>query len=238
MRAAQPCTAGILSLIHALILGLALLVSPSVVAAITPAGTVINNTATLTYSTGDVTNTATSNTASLTVDELINVLLTWQDASSVIVNSPDIGDALTFLLSNTGNGPETFTLARNNTPAASDDYDPITSTISLYVESNGNPGLQTGPGGDAPYSGGITLDLEESRIVYVLSDTPGSLATGSRGLLALTASSTTEGAAGAAPGTVLTGAGEGGIAAIVGASRAQSTALGSYITSGLSVRLD
>ena len=117
------------------------------VAALTPAGTVISNTVTLDYvPLGGIPEKATSNTASFVVEELINVILQWQDLSPVSVNSPDITDALTFLLTNTGNGSETFTLTRNNSPSVSDQYDPLNSATAIYVESNGTPGLQTGAG--------------------------------------------------------------------------------------------
>lgn len=201
----------------------------------TPAGTVIDNAVTLTYSTEGVPGSTTSNTASFTVDELINVVIIWQDAAPVAVNSPDLNDVLTFLLTNTGNGTETFSLSRNNAPSVTDNYDPISSAAPLYVESNGTPGLQTGPGGDTEYTSGITLDAEASVIVYVLSNTPAAQVNNNTGQVALTAAATTDGASGAVAGTILSGKGDGGIDAIVGTTRAQSTANGIHIVSGLSV---
>ncbi len=205
-------------------------------AAPTPAGMVITNTATLDYSLEDgALATLSSNTAAFTVDELIGATLAWQDASPVAVNSPDSGDALTFLLTNTGNGTETFALGRDNAPAVSDDFDPVSSAIPIFVEANGTPGLQTGAGGDAPYAGSVSLNAGASRIVYLLSDTPGGLADGDTGQVALTAASATPGAAGATPGTILPGAGDGGAAAVVGSTRGQAAANGTYIVSGLAV---
>ena len=207
-------------------------------AAKTPAGTVIDNTATLVYSVaGGPSDTAVSNTVSFAVDELIDVALTWQDASQVSVNSPDSGDALTFLLTNTGNGTETFTLTRNNAPSVADNFDPVSGATPIYLESNSIPGLQTGAGGDTPYVGSVGLAAEESRTVYVVSDTPASLAIGNTGEVALSAASTTAGAAGAVPGTALAGQGDGGITAIVGLTSAQATANGAYIVSGLVVNI-
>ena len=59
-------------------------------AAGTPAGTLITNTATLSYSYGGVPGTPiTSAPASVRVDELINVTLTWQDSAPVAVTTPD-----------------------------------------------------------------------------------------------------------------------------------------------------
>lgn len=207
-------------------------------AALTPAGTVVSNTVTLDYvPQGGTLTTTTSNTASFVVEELINVVLQWQDGSPVSVNSPDVADALTFLLTNTGNGTETFTLARNNSPSVSDQYDPLNSATAIYLESNGTPGLQTGAGGDVPYAGSVTLNAEQSVLVYVVSDTPAALAIGNTGQVALSAASTTVGAAGAVPGTALPGLGDGGVTAVVGQTRAQASANGIYIVSGLALRV-
>lgn len=205
-------------------------------AALTPAGTVISNTVTLDYvPPGGIPEKATSNTASFVVEELINVILQWQDASPVSVNSPDIADALTFMLSNTGNGTETFTLTRNNSPSVPDQYDPLNSATAIYFESNGTPGLQTGVGGDTPYVGGVTLNAEQSVLVYVVSDTPAALPIGNTGQVALSAASDTVGAAGAVPGTALVGLGDGGVTAVVGLTQAQASANGIYIVSGLAL---
>lgn len=206
------------------------------IAALTPAGTVISNTVTLDYAPlGGIPEKATSNTASFVVEELINVILQWQDASPVSVNSPDVADDLTFLLTNTGNGTETFTLTRNNSPSVSDQYDPLNSAPEIYVESNGTPGLQTGVGGDTAYASGVTLNAEQSVLVYVVSDTPAALPIGNTGQVALSVASATAGAAGAASGTALPGQGDGGVIAVVGLTQAQASANGIYMVSGLSL---
>lgn len=216
---------------------LVLFVQQGVMAALTPAGTLITNTVTLDYTVvGGPPEKAASNTASFVVEELINVVLQWQDASAVSVNSPDTADALTFLITNTGNGTETFSLARDNA-LTGDQYDPITSANSIYVESNGTPGLQTGAGGDTLLTGNLTLTAEESRVLYVMSDTPTALVIGNTGRVALSAASTTVGAAGAAPGTGLPGLGDGGVTAVVGQTQAQASADGTYIVSGLALSL-
>jgi len=208
-------------------------------AALTPAGTVISNIAAVTYTLdGGGPDTTRSNEARLVVDEIINVTLTWQDAAPVSVNSPGVGDVLTFLLTNTGNGREGFRLTRNNL-LSGDQYDPVGSLI--YLENGLAPGLQTsGPNADVLYIAGVNdpvLGAERSLLVYLVSDTPGGLDLGAKGLVALTAASVTPGAAGAAPGTALPGLGVDGVAAIVGNTRAQATREGSYIVSGLTLKL-
>jgi len=208
-------------------------------AAGTPAGTVIQNTATLTYSIGGTPGTATTPPAIFTVVELINVTLVSQDAANVAVGSPDSNRALTFLLTNTGNGPETFALGRNNA-VAGDNYDPSNGSAgALFLENGLQPGFQaSGPTADTLYVAGSNdpaLAADASRIVYVVSDTPAGLATGNVGRVELTASSTTPGAAGAAPGTALVGLGQGGVDAVVGATRAQARQSGGYVVSGVAV---
>jgi len=210
-------------------------------AAGTPAGTVIQNTATLTYSIGGVPAISTTPPASFTVVELINVTLVSQDAATVAVNSPDSNRALTFLLTNTGNGPETFALARNNA-VAGDNYDPLNGSAgAIFLENGLQAGFQaTGPNADTLYVAGSNdpaLAADASRIVYVVSDTPAARPTGDVGRVELSAASTTAGAAGAAPGTTLPGLGQGGVDAVVGGTRALARQAGGYVVSGVAVTL-
>jgi uncharacterized repeat protein (TIGR01451 family) len=209
-------------------------------AAGTPAGTVVQNTATLTFSIGaGPQQTASTAPATFTVAELINVMLVWQDAANVPVGSPDSNRALTFLLTNTGNAAETYSLARNNS-VAGDNFDPLSGSAgAIYLENGLQPGLQlSGPNADVAHVAGTndpTLAADASRIVYVVSNTPPSLATGNVGRVELSAASNTAGAAGAVPGTALAGLGQGGTDAVVGASRAQGRSTGGYVVSGVAV---
>lgn len=179
--------------------------------------------------------------SSFTVAEVINVTLVSQDAANVAVGSPDSNRALTFLLTNTGNGPETFSLARNNA-VAGDNYDPSNGSAgAIFFENGLQPGFQaSGPNADTLYVAGSNdpaLAPDASRIVYVVSDTPTGLVTGNVGRVELTAASTTAGAAGAAPGTTLPGLGQGGVDAVVGATRAQAKQSGGYVVSGVAVAI-
>jgi len=206
----------------------------------TAAGTAINNTATVSYeSNGAAQAPVSSNTATLTVLELIDVALTWQDSSPVSVNTPDVNDALTFLLTNTGNGLESYALTRNNA-VGGDAYDPADGSAgAIFFESGLAAGFQaSGPSADTLYIAGTNdpnLAAEASRIVYVLSDTPASQPASATGIVRLSASSLTPGAAGASPGTGFPGQGVGGIEAVVGGSQAQASRDGTYLVSGLAV---
>ncbi len=211
-------------------------------AAGTPAGTLIANTATLSYSIGGVPETPIASApASLRVDEIIDLTLVWQDGGPVSVASPDTNDALSFLLTNTGNGTERFALTRNNL-LAGDNYDPLNGGAgAIFLESGLASGLQTsGPNTDTLYAVGVNdpdLAADASRIVYVVSDTPAGLISGNTGLAALAAAATTPGAAGAVPGTALAGLGTGGADAVVGASQAQATRTGSYLVSNVALSI-
>lgn len=214
--------------------------APAAFAAGAPAGTPIPNAATLTYSiAGRPATPVTAVAPVVVVAEVINVVLTWQDGTPVAVNSPDAGKALTFVLTNTGNGAETFGLARNNA-VAGDQFDPTNAAAgAIYLESGVQAGFQpSGPNADILYLPGINdpvLAADASRAVYVFSSIPAALATGATGNVSLSASSTTPGAAGARPGTTLAGLGQGGVDAVVGGSRGQSTVTGGYIVSGISL---
>jgi uncharacterized repeat protein (TIGR01451 family) len=203
---------------------------------------VIQNTATVTYSIGGgPQQSAITPPASFTVAELINVTLVWQDAANVAVGSPDSNRALTFLVTNTGNGPETFSLARNNA-VAGDNYDPANGSAgAIFLESGLQPGFQaSGPNADTLYVAGSNnpaLAADAGRIVYVVSNTPAALPTGSVGRVELSVAATTPGAAGSAPGTTLVGLGQGGVDAVVGSTRALVRQTGGYIVSGVAVIL-
>jgi uncharacterized repeat protein (TIGR01451 family) len=205
----------------------------------TVAGTSISNTATVSYSVSSVpAPDIVSAPASFTVDEIISLTLTWQDGAPVSTSTPDADTPLRFTLTNTGNGTESFTLTRNNA-LVGDQYDPISSGVPIYVESNGTPGLQTGGGGDTPYAGSVTLAPNSASVdVYVLSDTPGSLNNGDFGDVNLSAASATPGASGAAVGTVLAMAGDSGTDAVVGTALAQASDTGRYLVSGLAVTVN
>lgn len=208
----------------------------------TPAGTVISNAATVTYSIGgSPVAPITSAPATLRVDELIQPVLTWQDAAPVPVSTPATDNALTFLLTNSGNGPEVYGLARTNgpLPLPAGNFTPLDGTSgAIFLENGLLAGFQaSGPNVDTIYVPGVndpSLAPDAGQIVYVVSDTP-TVAANTQGEVLLAAASLTAGAAGAAPGTSLAGLGESGVFAVVGATSAQASATGSYITSGLSV---
>lgn len=196
----------------------------------TPAGTTILNRATVTYSLGSnpARRTATA-FDSFEVLEIIDAVVTWQDATPVAVGTPHTDGLLTFLLTNTGNGPEAFALTVDDT-LAGDDFDPDVQTI--WLETNGIPGLQTAGNADTLYAGSTAvLPADTGVIIYVLGNIPAGLADNDRGDLRLAAGAQTPGAAGQPAGTLLAGAGA-GVDALVGISQAHGEAVGTYEVSG------
>lgn len=209
----------------------------------TAAGTPITNTVTLDYAVESIAQPAiSSNTASVTVDELINVTLTWQDGSPVNVNTPDINDPLQFLLTNTGNGQEAFSLTRNNN-LLGDNYNPINGTAgAIFLENGLAPGFQaSGPNADTIYISGTNdpnLAANASQIIYVVSDTPAALVSGNTGNVSLTTAALTAGVAGSPVGTGFAGLGTGGSTAVTGPTQATATSIGGYIMSGVSANVN
>ena len=174
-------------------------------AAGTAAGTSINNAAQLQYTQGINTLTANSNTASFRVDEIINVRVT-APAVPATVFSPDQNKALLFLVTNVGNGPESFNLNVNLAPSVADQFDPLPGgTGQLFIDVNGNGTFE--PGTDTPVSGPVTIAPDQSLRVLVVSNIPAGRNNGDLGVVTLTAVSATPGAAAAPVGTILAGAG-------------------------------
>ena len=201
-------------LVCALIVMAALLPTRNALAVGTAAGTNITNQATATYTVGATTGlTETSNMTTSTVDELLNVTVVSQDGSPVTVNPSNTNEVLTFLVTNTGNGTEAFTLDANS-DMAGDDFNP--TLVNVYLD-DGNDNWD-GTGTETLYNPGTndpSLAADADITVFVLNDIPGSLNDGDEGYSELTADANTITGASTA-GTVYSGAGDGGVDAVVG----------------------
>jgi len=198
----------------------AALVTPPAHAGGVKAGTLIENTASATYDGGAGPVTIPSNTITVKVDELLDVTVTSRDSGPV---SAAPGSAvLTFELTNTGNGPEAYTLTAN--PAvAGNDFD--TTVNGIAVDTNGNEVYD--PGVDQMLTGPATtaaIAADASLTVFVLVTIPGGVADGDQSDVSLLAEAVT---GTGAPGTAFAGQGAGGGNAIVGSTGANATATGS-----------
>ncbi len=196
----------------------------------TPVGTVIQNTATVDFDIGGTPATLQSNTTTITVVERIDVVVTLQ-SPQVLVAPNDTDRALLFTVTNTGNGTETFSLAIDST-LLGDDFDPIPSATPIYFDTDGSGDLNVG---DQPYTPGVndpTLLADASVDILIANDIPGTVLNGQLGFSELSATSLT----GTGPaGTEFTGAGDGGVDAIIGTTTGTAADNGEYLVSDVAI---
>ncbi len=186
------------------------------------AGTIIENTAQATFETVDGPETISSNTVELAVDELLDTTVTSLDGAPV--GAAPGSATLTFELTNTGNGPEAFRLTADPV-VAGNDFD--TTIDSIAVDTNGN-GVYD-PGVDLILTGPETtpeLAPDGAITIFVNVTVPGTVADGDQSDVDLLAEAVT---GTGAPGDVYAGQGVNGVDAIVGATGASDTAVGSLI---------
>lgn len=202
----------------------------------TAAGTDITNTASVTADVGGSPVTVTSNPHVVTVAEVIDVDVTLLTIGNVLVNSPSSAQVLTYRVTNTGNGVDSFGLV-GDSALAGDDFDPTLG--SLYLDANGTGLYEVGF--DTLYTPGTNdpqLDandpLNDDVIVFVLNDIGAAIPSGQLGDSRLVATSTT---ASGAPGTVAAGAGELGTDAIVGVSGGDDEDQGTYQVSAVALAI-
>jgi uncharacterized repeat protein (TIGR01451 family) len=224
--------------LHALVIGAALAALPGAAAQAigTAAGTDITNTASVTADVGGSPVSATSNPNVIRVAELIDVDVTLLSIGNVLANSPSSGQVLTFRVTNTGNGVDSFALTVNNA-LVGDAFDPVFA--SLYFDANANglydAGVDTlhAPGVNDPVLDANSPALDDV-VVFVLNDVPAALTSGDLGDSELLAASAT---GVGAPGTVVAGAGEGGTDAIVGTSGGDDQGQGTYQVSSVALAI-
>jgi len=194
----------------------------------TPACTDIVNQATATYTIGEREFTRNSNETTTVVAELLDVSVIWQDTASITVSPGDTGEVLTFLVINTGNSTDTYSLAGLSV-LAGDDFDP--TLADLYIDSNGSGGYD--PGIDELYVAGVndpTLTAGESVVIFVSNDIPLGLLDGDEGDSQLMATSNT---GTGAPGTVIPEAADCDADAVVGTSGGADSDIGTYVVSNV-----
>ena len=181
-----------------------------------PAGSLIENTASATYTANATTQTVDSNTVTLKVDEVLDVATASQESGAVPATTSAV---LRFKVTNTGNGPEAFTLTAN--PAVTGNAFNATVT-GLAIDVNANGVYDAGV--DTALTNGATsasLAAEGSLDVLVLVTIPAEAAPNATSRVELSATSTT---GTGAPGTLFAGAGFNSGDAVVGASTALQAA--------------
>lgn len=199
-------------------------------AAGTPVGTVIENTATVSFDLAGTPTTIQTNTTTVTVAERVDVVVTLQSAQ-VQVQPNDTNRALLFTVTNTGNGSETFSLSIDNA-LAGDDFDPIAAVPAIYFDTDASGDLT---GADQAYAPGVNdpvLAADASIDVFLVNDIPAGVVNGNLGRSELTATSLT----GTGPaGTEYAGQGDGGVDAIIGTTTGEAATFGEYVVSDAQV---
>ena len=215
---------------RSMLIGMVALGLPQVSAAVgTIAGTDIDNTAVISYEVVGTPQTISSNTVTLTVAEVLDVDVTLLSGPVSVVAGASTQELL-FVVTNTGNGTETFSLAINNA-LTGDDFDPVESTpAAIYFDTDGSGDFSAGDIAYTPGSNDPLLAPDASVDVLLVNEIPATAADGDIGLSELSAASQT--GTGAA-GDRFPGDGDGGIDAIVGTSGAADAISGQYVLSDI-----
>jgi uncharacterized repeat protein (TIGR01451 family) len=207
--------------------------STLVMAAGTPSGTPLSSFATVTYMIRDIRYTQNSNLVITLVDEVIGVVVAWQDSADATVHPAGTNEVLTFRVTNTGNGTEAFALTVDNTVSGGE-YTPVPRGIHLDTNENelfdADQDEPYTPGGNDP-----NLPPGGSITVFVLNDIPGGISNGDRGHSQLLATATTGPGIPGVPGSVIDAAGDEGTDVVLGPSGGQAGDTGTYLVATLSV---
>jgi uncharacterized repeat protein (TIGR01451 family) len=194
-------------------------------AAGTPAGTSIQNTAQVSYTLGSTPVTATSNTSSVTVAEILDAVLTIA-APTVQVSTGATNEELVFTLTNTGNGSERFNLTALSAGVVGDDFDPTLATPSIYFDSDNSGDFSAG---DVAHSAGVNdpvLAADASVRLIVVNNIPNTAVNGNRGRSQLTAAAAT---GFGDPGDSFGLTGDGGVEAVAGTTGGDALLFGEYL---------
>ncbi len=198
----------------------------------TTAGTAINNQASVTYGVGPLTGlTKQSNVATVTVQQVTDVVVT-QINSPIIVAPGDTGRIAIFKVTNTGNGSDTFALAAASAAGAAPAFTPTLSANPIAIDTNNN-GVYD-PGTDLYATATTAIPADSYATVFVFNDIPTTALDGQKGNTTLTATSNT---ANGAPGTLIAGAGVGGVNAVVGGNGGTGNATSTYRVSNAVVNI-
>lgn len=217
-------------IVRALGVVLAVLMAGSVLAAGTPAGTVISNVAEVTFNLNGTTTTQSSNVVSITVVERIDVLVTLQ-SSQALVAANDVDRSLLFTVTNSGNGSETMTLAINSN-LTGDDFDPVPAVPAIYFDTDSSGDFSAGDVAYSPGTNDPVIAADASTDILLVNDIPGTVINGQLGRSELTATSTT---GTGNPGDPFPGQGDFGTDAVIGNTGGQASVFGEYLVSDVQI---
>jgi len=204
----------------------------------TQAGTDIINQVTVSYNLSSVPQTPLTSSVTIPVDEVLDVDVQWQDATTLIVPSGASNQALTFRVTNIGNGTEPFVLsAVSGLPG--DQFSPI--LVGIYID-DGDGVFEPGTDDPVYVPGTATPPLPEDGWlnIFVVNDIPLGFSNGDVGRSELTAACQTAAAnttLPAVPGGTLPGLGDSGVDAVIGLSGGVDSGIGAYQISDTTVSL-
>jgi len=187
-----------------------------------PAGTVITNTASVQYLVAGTTQSQ-STFANFTVQQLINVTVTWQNSADVSVSDGSTNQALLFKVTNTGNGQDSFKLTDALVTPGGSSFTPANCLI--YFDTAGTGVYSASDVLYTPGTNDPSLPQNGSANMLIVCNIPSGAADASLGEMQLTATSKT---ANGTAGTVDTGGGVGGVDAVVGQTGGSANATGIY----------
>jgi uncharacterized repeat protein (TIGR01451 family) len=184
---------------------LAVLAASPAYASGTAAGSTITNTVTVNYQVGSVAQTASSASNSFTVDRKVNLVVAEVGTTTTTVSPGQAAAVTTFTVTNTSNATLDFALAAAQqiggagAHSNTDTFD--VTNVKIYVDTNANGTYDSGTDTLVTYLDELAADA--SKTVFVVSDIPLSLTTGSVAAVTLTATGR-EGGAAASQGIALT----------------------------------
>ena len=171
---------------------LALILAPAYAAA-APVGTAANsdisNSVTVTYNVGGVAQTPVTSAADIfKVDRKIDLVVTTQDSSAVVVTPGQTNAVTTFTVTNNSNATIDFLLAATQQAGGTAKFTGNDTTdvsnVRVYVETNGSAGWQAG---DTLATSLAAVASGDAATVYVVSDVPVGAAQGAQATVILTA---------------------------------------------------
>jgi uncharacterized repeat protein (TIGR01451 family) len=196
-----------------------------------PPGTQITNTVAVSFVQDGVTSTGSASNT-VVVDQLVDVVATWQDGTPVLSPAGADDSSLLFKVTNTGNGSDSYALELKPTAATGDDFAATGCRLYLDRDKDG-----TWSDADVLYVRGSndpSIDPDASVNLLAVCDIPKTAGDHRYAHAQLVATSKT---LSGAPGNTKASAGIDGVDVIVGASGGAATADGAWQASNVTYEL-